>query len=67
MSVTDGVITMLPAPAGYDVDFANPAQQGAVQTYWVVGVGTFLSLIFVSQRIYTKLMITGNWLVEDCK
>lgn len=63
MSVTNGVITVLPAPAGYHVDFAHPQRSGIPQTYWIVGIGNFLSLLFFAQRVYAKVSILRkvNW------
>lgn len=49
--------SVIPAPTGYDVDFANPVRDWALvrATYWCYGVGTFLALFFVFQNI--KLFI----------
>ena len=54
MSLTNGVLTSLPAPAGYIVDFDNPARQSDVATYWIVGVGNTLSLLFLGQHLYVN-------------
>lgn len=65
MAITDGVVTPLPAPIGYDVDFDHPQQQGVPTAYWVVGVGNVLAVAFLSQRIFTKLRITHNFGLDD--
>lgn len=59
MATIDGVITVLPAPDGYDVDFANPTRDWKIihQIYWIYGVGTFLALFFLVQNLYVKLYI----------
>lgn len=65
MSLTNGVITPLPAPAGYIVNFEDPQRQGLLEAYLVIGIGSFLTLLFVLQRVYTKLKIVHNFNVED--
>lgn len=65
MSMTDGVLTMLPAPAGYDVDFEDPARRGVLAGYWATGIGLVLSTSFLAMRIYTKLVITKSFSVDD--
>lgn len=63
--VVEGVRTYLPAPDGYVVDFENPQQQFHVTLYSVVGVGNLLALLFMSQRIYTKLALSRGLQLED--
>jgi len=65
MPMTDGVLTVLPAPAGYVVDFENPIRNGDVAGYWVTGVGLILSSSFLAMRMYTKLVITKNFALDD--
>lgn len=65
MSLTDGVLTVLPAPAGYNVDFANPMRTGNIAGYWVTGVGMILSTSFLMMRLYTKIFIIKSFSVDD--
>lgn len=65
MPMTDGVLTVLPAPAGYVVDFENPTRTGNVAGYWVTGIGLILSTSFLAMRMYTKLIITKNFSLDD--
>ncbi|KAJ0286761.1 hypothetical protein CBS470a_005712 [Colletotrichum nupharicola] len=65
MSDTSGVITALPAPEGYIVDFENPQRQDVVETYVVVGIGMFLALLFLLQRLYVKVVIRKKFGLDD--
>lgn len=65
MSMTNGVLTVLPAPEGYVVDFAHPQRQANIETYWVAAVGNFLSLLFIAQRLYTKLGLNRTFQIDD--
>lgn len=65
MSLTDGVLTVLPAPAGYDVDFAHPMRTGNVAGYWVTGIGILLSTSFLMMRLYTKIFIIKAFSIDD--
>ncbi|KAJ0384802.1 hypothetical protein COL922a_007633 [Colletotrichum nupharicola] len=65
MSNTSGVITALPAPEGYIVDFENPQRQDVVETYVVVGIGMFLALLFLLQRLYVKVVIRKKFGLDD--
>ncbi|CAD6441404.1 d6f0f2a0-5329-43f3-8f1a-50973ad2991a [Sclerotinia trifoliorum] len=53
------------APAGYVVDFANPARKGDLSGYWVFGVGMVLSFSFLCMRVYTKVVVARNFAIED--
>ncbi|KAH4268626.1 hypothetical protein HBI38_042840 [Parastagonospora nodorum] len=64
MSSTD-VKTIIPAPAGYVVDFANPQTQYIAQSYTVVAVEMTLAFIFLLQRLYTKIVIMKKFQLED--
>jgi len=57
MSLTNGVLTALPAPPGYIVDFDNPQRQSNIATYWIVGVGNALSLLFLAQHLYVNSVV----------
>ncbi|ORY68845.1 uncharacterized protein BCR38DRAFT_424486 [Pseudomassariella vexata] len=65
MPMTKGVLTLLPAPEGYNVDFAHPQRQAEIETYWVAAVGNFLALLFIGQRVYTKLAVLRTFQLED--
>ncbi|KAH8668777.1 hypothetical protein BX600DRAFT_538784 [Xylariales sp. PMI_506] len=66
MSDTDGVITVIPAPDGYVVNFANPTRNWTLinQTYWIYGSGTILALFFLAQNIFVKLFINRKFDLE---
>ncbi|RYP52370.1 hypothetical protein DL768_002481 [Monosporascus sp. mg162] len=63
--VTNGVITYLPAPEGYVVDFENPQRQYLIQIYSVAAVGNTLVLFFLSQRLYTKIFLARGLQIDD--
>jgi hypothetical protein len=65
MPVVDGVVTVMEAPEGYVVDFDNPQRRALPLAYWVAGVGTFLSVLFMAQRLYTKMFLTGGLKLDD--
>ncbi|KAI8307462.1 hypothetical protein K4K59_010832 [Colletotrichum sp. SAR11_240] len=65
MSNTSGVITALPAPEGYVVDFDNPQRRDVVESYVVVGIGMFLALLFLLQRLYVKIIIRKKFGLDD--
>lgn len=63
--LTEGVRTFLPAPEGYQVDFDHPERNYDVVLYSIVGVGNFLCLLFMYQRLYTKTRLSGGLQIED--
>ena len=63
--MTDGVLTVLPAPEGYEVNFENPPQVGAIAGYFVTGFGIALAATFLALRLYTRARITRNIGLED--
>lgn len=65
MSMTNGVLTALPAPPGYVVDFDNPARNADTAAYWVVGVGNFLTILFIGQRFYVNAFVKRNLRLDD--
>jgi hypothetical protein len=67
MPLVDGVVTVLPPPKGYVVDFDNPQRQSVAATYWVVGVGNVLSLFFLLQRLYVKVFVRKAFKLDDGK
>lgn len=67
MSLTNGVITVIPPPEGYIVDFDNPTRQSNIAAYWVCGVGMVLAFIFLIQRLYVKVIIGRSFGFDDGK
>jgi hypothetical protein len=67
MGDTNGIITIIPAPEGYVVDFENPQMQYVVKSYIVVAVEMTLAFIFLVQRLYTKIAIMKKFQLEDSK
>jgi hypothetical protein len=65
--VTDGVITVLPAPEGYVVNFDDPRRNADIAAYWIFGVGFFLATLFLVQRLYVKIFIRRNLGLDDGK
>jgi hypothetical protein len=63
--VTNGVITVLPAPEGYVVNFDDPRRNGDIATYWIFGVGFFLATLFLVQRLYVKIFLRRNLGLDD--
>ncbi|KXH25986.1 integral membrane protein [Colletotrichum nymphaeae SA-01] len=65
MPVVNGVVTVLPPPEGYVVDFDNPQRQAVSEAYYVAGFGTLLSLLLMAQRLYTKAFLIGRLQWDD--
>ena len=65
MSIANGVATVLPAPGGYIVDLDHPKGHADVATYWIVGVGNVLALMFMAQRLFTKATLLKEFRLED--
>ena len=65
LPVTNGVVTLLPPPAGYVVDFENPQRNGDVTCYVLTGVGSFLALLFLGQRLYVKGIVRKHLTFDD--
>ncbi|KAK8093362.1 hypothetical protein PG997_000047 [Apiospora hydei] len=65
MSIANGVATVLPTPGGYIVDLDHPRQHTDVATYWIVAVGNALALLFMGQRLYTKIALLKEFRLED--
>lgn len=63
--ITEGVRTYLEAPKDYGVDFNNPQTQFHVALYAVVSIGNLLALLFLSQQLYTKLVLSKGLQIED--
>lgn len=63
--MTNGVMTVLPPPEGYIVDFDNPQRRANIATYWVCGVENIIALAFLGQRLYTRLCLSGGLQLDD--
>ncbi|KAL6860784.1 hypothetical protein ACO1O0_004818 [Amphichorda felina] len=63
--VSDGVRTYLEAPKGYGVNFDNPQTQFHAALYAVFSIGNLLALLFLSQQLYTKLVLSKGLQIED--
>ncbi|KAF5710904.1 monocarboxylate transporter 8 [Fusarium mundagurra] len=50
--VTNGVITFLPPPEGYVVDFDNPQQQDALKHFLIFGILGSLAILCLLQRSF---------------
>jgi hypothetical protein len=67
MSNTNGIITIIPPPEGYVVDFQNPQVQFVIKSYTVAAVEMTMAFIFLVQRLYTKIAIMKSFQLEDSK
>lgn len=65
MSTDSGILTALPAPEGYIVDFENPPQIGNIAGYFTTAFGITLAASFLGMRLYTRAFITRNLSLED--
>ncbi|KAJ4314504.1 hypothetical protein N0V84_008845 [Fusarium piperis] len=64
-AVVNGVPVAIPPPEGYQVDFDNPQRNSVNAAYWLFGVGNFLALLFMLQRVYVRLVIQKTVRLED--
>lgn len=65
MSNVNGTMTMIPPPEGYVVDFANPARRLTTETYTVFIVENIIAIIFLGQRLYTKIRLMKQFQIDD--
>ncbi|RDI88115.1 hypothetical protein Vi05172_g1899 [Venturia inaequalis] len=69
MSVSDVngtlTITIIPPPDGYVVDFANPQRRLVTQTYILFALENVLALMFLIQRLYTKIRLMKQFQIDD--
>lgn len=63
----NGVVTFLPPPDGYAVDFDNPERTGVPDCWFIVGFGVTLAMLFLSQRVYVKMALAGGLQLDDCE
>ncbi|KAG5779734.1 hypothetical protein H9Q73_006591 [Fusarium xylarioides] len=64
-AVVDGVPVAIPPPEGYNVDFDNPQRNSVTAAYWLYGVGNFLTVLFIAQRVYVRSFIHKTVRIED--
>ncbi|KAF1979374.1 hypothetical protein BU23DRAFT_563564 [Bimuria novae-zelandiae CBS 107.79] len=64
-SATNGTTAIMPAPEGYVVDFDNPQVQYIVETYAIAAVEMTSALLFLIQRLYTKIALMKSFQLED--
>lgn len=67
MAVVNGVAVVFPPPKDYVVNFENPARNGLVAGYLVIGIGNLLALLFVAQRLYVKVIVRRTFGWDDRK
>lgn len=65
MSATNYIPTVLEAPDGYVVDFDNPQRIAVPEAYYVTAVTTFLGVLMIAQRLYTKIFIVRKVQLDD--
>ncbi|KAF1850328.1 uncharacterized protein K460DRAFT_390853 [Cucurbitaria berberidis CBS 394.84] len=65
MSNVNGTITMIPPPKGYVVNFANPARRLTTETYTIFIVENILAIVFLAQRLYTKVRLMKQFQIDD--
>lgn len=65
MSNVNGVITAIPPPDGYEVNFANPQRRLLTEAYIIFTVENILALMFLGQRLYTKVRLMKQFQIDD--
>jgi hypothetical protein len=65
LPVTNGVTTLLPPPEGYVVNFDNPRRNGDVTCYILTGVGSFLAICMLGQRLFVKGIVRKRLTYDD--
>lgn len=65
MPFINGTEVIIPAPAGYEVNFANPPQIGKAEIFSVIVIENILAFAFLCQRLYTKLVLMRTFQIED--
>lgn len=61
----NGVEVLLAVPNGYVVDFTNPQRNGDHGAYWAYGIGTLLAVLFLGQRLFTRVFVGTGLQVDD--
>lgn len=65
MSDVNGILTIIPPPDGYEVDFANPQRRLVTETYIMFALENVLALMFLVQRLYTKVRLMKQFQIDD--
>ncbi|KAK9420462.1 hypothetical protein SUNI508_06458 [Seiridium unicorne] len=65
MPFINGTEVIVAAPAGYEVNFANPPQIGKAEIFTVCIVENILAFAFLCQRLYTKVFLMKQFQIED--
>jgi hypothetical protein len=65
MSDMNGTLTIIPPPDGYEVDFANPQRRLVTETYILFALENILALMFLVQRLYTKIRLMKQFQTDD--
>jgi hypothetical protein len=58
---------IVPAPAGYVVDHANPQRRGEALITWVGIVGMVVATALMIIRAYTKVVLVKKLSSDDCE
>ncbi|KAH6640034.1 integral membrane protein [Truncatella angustata] len=61
----NGIEVLLQAPDGYVVDLANPQRNGEHGAYWAYGIGTFLAVLFLAQRLFVRVVVGSGLQIDD--
>jgi hypothetical protein len=65
MSDVNGTLTIIPPPDGYEVHFANPQRRLVTETYILFALENMLALMFLFQRLYTKMRLMKQFQIDD--
>ena len=65
MANANGVITAIPPPDGYEVNFANPQRRLLTEAYVIFTIENILALMFLGQRLYTKIRLMKQFQIDD--
>ena len=65
LPTVNGVPVVMLPPEGYIVDFDNPQRNSVTEAYWIFGVGNFLCLLFMLQRVYVRAVVQRRAQLED--
>ncbi|KAH8178914.1 integral membrane protein [Sarocladium implicatum] len=65
MPIHKGVEVLALPPPDYEVDFDNPRREAVPVPYYVAAFGATLTLIFMAQRIFVKLRLSGGLQLDD--
>jgi hypothetical protein len=61
-----GEITIIPPPDGWVSNFEDPTRNPwTYAIYWTMGVVSPLTLCFMAQKLYCKVVIRRTWDLDD--